>query len=108
MSYDLYSGEAMDYIGPVASSGGWSAVLEAVKDAGAEADDLLDSGVSANPRKAAEQLQEWLDKEAGEKVVRSTVENLCKLLGQAKDLAVISDGVGIVSSKDDADEEEKS
>ena len=88
MSYGLYSG--MDYVGPVASSRGWSDVLAKVADTGKRAADLLTYGVSDHPGEAAEELEAWLVRSNPPSDVRKTVANLIVLLRKAKAPAIIS------------------
>ena len=93
MSYDLFSG--MDYVGPVASSRGWSDVLAATEKAeGKNAAELLTYGISDHPGEAADELEAWLARANPPSDVRETVANLIVLLRKAKAPAIISDGVG--------------
>lgn len=94
MAYDLYSGDSFDYVGPVASSKGWSDLMTHAAGVGTHAADLLSHGKCSHPGRAAEEFDEWLKRSTVPDDVRSTAENLVALLESVKGSVTISDGVG--------------
>jgi hypothetical protein len=94
MAYDLYDGKNLDYVGPVASSKGWSDVMTHAGGVGTHAADLLSHGKCDHPGRAAEEFDEWLKRATVPDDVRGTIENLVVLLKSSKGSVTISDGIG--------------
>lgn len=89
MTYAAYDED--DYLGDVASIGGWTSFFDWAHEHGDAVADLVDSGYTRNPEALADQLKNiW----AIDPAVESIRRNLLEIARKAKGILIVTDGVG--------------
>lgn len=89
MSFELYSEEG--FLGPAGSVEGWSDLMDALRLSDAPAiRDFAAKGYSGEPSVLASSLSLLLQTPSLDKDIRDTLSNLVRLLGKAKEIALVT------------------